>query len=31
VRELGELPPDRLPEQARSALLAAFRALPDER
>jgi anti-sigma factor RsiW len=30
VRELGALPPDRLPEQARSALLAAFRALPDQ-
>lgn len=30
VRELGELPADRLPERARAALLAAFRAMPDE-
>jgi hypothetical protein len=28
VRGLGEPPPDRLPEQARSALLAAFRTPP---
>ncbi|WP_245645516.1 anti-sigma factor family protein [Pseudonocardia acaciae] len=29
ARGLGELPPDRLPERARAALLAAFRALPE--
>lgn len=28
IAGLGELPPDRLPEQAREALLAAFRELP---
>jgi predicted anti-sigma-YlaC factor YlaD len=28
ARDLGELPPDRLPEPARAALLAAFRELP---
>jgi anti-sigma factor RsiW len=29
VRDLGELPPDRLPDKARDALMSAFREMPD--